>query len=89
MTLSLDEIVDRLDRHGQRATYGAVAQLLGRSPRGLLRDRERARKFTWIVNRGTGLPSGYADDQIDPRVPGSGPVLATGAELRAWLERVQ
>lgn len=88
MTLTLDEIVDRLDQHGQRATYGAVATLLGQSPRGLLRDRERGRKFSWIVNRGTGLPTGYPDDQLDPRMRDSGPVIGTDAELREWLERV-
>jgi hypothetical protein len=88
MSLTLDEIVDRLDRHGQRATYGAVARLLGQSPRGLLRDRERGRKYTWIVNRTTGLPTGYADDQLDPRLRESGPVIATDGELRQWLERV-
>jgi hypothetical protein len=37
------------------------------------------------VNRETGLPSGYADHQIDPRLPASGPVLANHAELQAWL----
>jgi len=88
MTFSLDEIVDRLDQHAQRATYGAVAGLLGQSPRGLLRDHERGRKYTWIVNRNTGLPTGYPDDQVDPRVRDSGPVIATDGELREWLERV-
>ena len=31
-TMSLEEIVDLLDRHGRRATYGAVASVLGHSP---------------------------------------------------------
>jgi hypothetical protein len=30
--LSLDDIVDRLDKYRQRATYGAVGGLLGRDP---------------------------------------------------------
>ena len=85
--MSLDEIVDLLDQHGQRATYGAVAAVVGHSPRSLLKGRERGRRFSWIVNRETGLPSGYAEDQIDPRLPASGPVLANHAELQAALER--
>ena len=84
--MSLDEIVELLDQHGRRATYGAVARLLGHSPRSLLRGRERARQFSWIVNRETGLPTGYPDDQIDPRLKVSGPVLATDGELREWLK---
>jgi len=85
--MSLDEIVDVLDRHGRRATYGAVAALLGHSPRSLLRGRERGRKFSWIVNRETGLPTGYPEDQIDPRLKESGPVIVSDGELRTWLKQ--
>ena len=85
LALSLDRIVDLLDQHGQRATYGAVARLVGHSPRSLLKGRDRGRRYSWIVNRETGLPSGYTEDQIDPRLPASGPVLAGHAELQAWL----
>ena len=84
--MSLEDIVDALDRHGKRATYGAVARLLGHSPRSLLRGRERGRRFSWIVNRGTGLPTGYPDEQMDPRLKDSGPVITSDGELRKWLE---
>ena len=85
LALSLDQIVDLLDQHGQRATYGAVARLVGHSPRSLLKGRERGRRYSWIVNRETGRPSGYAEDQIDPRLSDSGPVIASETELQAWL----
>jgi len=85
LALSLDQIVDLLDQHAQRATYGAVARLVGHSPRSLLKGRDRGRKYSWIVNRDTGLPTGYTPEQIDPRLPDSGPVLGTDAELQAWL----
>ena len=85
LALSLDQIVDMLDQHGQRATYGAVARLVGHSPRSLLKGRERGRRYSWIVNRETGRQSGYAEDQIDPRLANSGPVIATDTELQAWL----
>ena len=84
--MSLEEIVDLLDRHGRRATYGAVAAVLGHSPRSLLRGRERGRRFSWIVNRETGMPTGYSEELIDPRLKESGPVIATDGELRTWLE---
>lgn len=85
LALSLDQIVDLLDQHAQRATYGAVARLVGHSPRSLLKGRDRARKYSWIVNRETGLPTGYSPEQIDPRLPDSGPVIANDDELQAWL----
>ena len=84
--MSLEEIVDLLDRHGRRATYGAVAAVLGHSPRSLLRGRERGRRFSWIVNRETGMPTGYSEELIDPRLKESGPVIVTDGELRTWLE---
>ena len=84
--LSLDQIIDLLHQHGQRATYGAVARLVGHSPRSLLKGRDRAQRCSWIVNRETGLPTGYPDDLIDPRLRDSGPVIATDAELSRWLE---
>lgn len=83
---SLDQIVDLLDTHGQRATYGAVARLVGTAPRSLLKARERGRRYSWIVNRTTGLPTGYGPDQIDPRLAASGPVIETDAQLRTWLK---
>jgi len=52
----------------------------------LLKGRERGRRFSWIVNRETGMPTGYPDDQIDPRLKDSGPVIASDGELRQWLE---
>jgi hypothetical protein len=85
-SLSLDQIVDLLDQHGQRATYGAVARLVGHSPRSLLKGRDRGRRYSWIVNRGTGLPTGYTDDQIDPRLRDSAAVIRTDTELQQWLE---
>jgi hypothetical protein len=84
--LSLDEIVEVLDQHGQRATYGAVAKLLDQSPRSLLKGRDRGRRYSWVVNRETGLPTGYEEDQIDPRLRESPPALGTDVQLRTWLE---
>jgi hypothetical protein len=58
--LSLDEIVELLDRHRQRATYGVVADYLGRPPAFLMSGIERAPRYSWVVNRKTLCPTGYA-----------------------------
>ena len=88
LKLSLDEIVELLDRHAQRATYGAVAKLTGDSPRSLLKGRDRGRTYSWIVNRQTGKPTGYQDDQLDPRLVGSNPVIDDADALQRWLDHV-
>lgn len=56
--LSLDDILDILGRHHQRATFGAVAGVLGREPRSLFNGYTRTPKTAWVVNRATGLPTG-------------------------------
>jgi hypothetical protein len=83
---SLEEIVELLDRNAQRATYGAVAKLTGNAPRSLLKGRDRGRNYSWIVNRQTGKPTGYKDDQIDPRLADSQAVIDDADELQRWLD---
>jgi hypothetical protein len=83
---SLDGIVELLDRHAQRATYGAVAKLTGNSPRSLLKGRDRGRNYSWIVNRQTGKPTGYKDDQIDPRLADSAKAIDDADALQRWLD---
>ena len=83
---SLEDIVELLDRHAQRATYGAVAKLTGNAPRSLLKGRDRGRSYSWIVNRQTGKPTGYHDHQIDPRLAGSRPVIDDADALQRWLD---
>lgn len=81
----LDTILDQLDQFHQRATYGAVAAVVNSSPRSLMTGRERNPKSSWIVNRGTGKPTGYSDDQIHPEIGERAKILDTPESLRAWL----
>ena len=83
---TLDGIVEQLAQHHQRATYGAVAALLGRPPRSLMQGRGRAPQFCWIVSAGTRMPTGYAPEERDPRLEERPEVLANEESLRAWLE---
>lgn len=89
--LSLDEIIDVLHQHGQRATYGAVGEYLGLIAREVGRrmgERECSFRCSWIVKKETGRPAypRYSRrDQIDPRLWNSPAPLATGDGLRAFL----
>ena len=84
-THTLDDIIAALNEHQQRATYSAVAALVGESPRLLMHKRPRAQENSWIVSKATGRPTGYMDTDIHPQLTENETVLSTREELVAWL----
>lgn len=82
---AFDDIVDLLDRHRQRATYGAVGAIIGRPPRYLMGGRPRDYRHSWIVNRLTGLPTGYGPADMHPELLSRSEVLHTSQQLEDWL----
>jgi hypothetical protein len=86
--ITLDEILDALSRGRQRATYGAVAALLDRAPRTLMKGRDRDQRHSWVVNNNNGQPTGYSPDQIHPDLCEHPEVLSTREDLLRWLEAV-
>jgi hypothetical protein len=95
--LSLDGIVAKLDRGTQRATYGAVAQLVGALPRGLMSGRRKSFQDSWIVAATTsqdsrrGWPTGYTENQIHSEClrqiyEGGDSIIEDGQVLRKWLD---
>jgi len=85
VTWTLDTILDLLEQHHQRATYGAVAGLLGTGPNILLAGRPRNPRHSWIVNRQTGEPTGYTEQDIDPHLREQKQILNSSATLAEWL----
>jgi len=83
---TLDSVLDALNRHHQRATYGAVAGLLGKKPRSLLQGRKRDWRHSWVVNQDTGMPSEYSSPMIHPSIAEHAYILATEDELEEWLK---
>jgi hypothetical protein len=82
---SVSTIAELLDRYHQRATYGALAELLGTSPRSVMQGYKRNWRHSWIVNQNDGLPSEYHELQRHPKLLEREHILATAAELREWL----
>lgn len=85
--VSLDEVLDALDRFHQRATYGAVAGVIGRPPVSVLKDRPRNQRHSWVVNQETGMPTGYLPEELHPALTSQVRVMRTAPELRTWLAR--
>lgn len=81
----MDQIIDTLDRARQRATYGAVAAIVGTAPRTLMSGRERDQRHSWVVSRKNGQPTGYEPGQMHPELMRSERVIETREELEHWL----
>jgi hypothetical protein len=84
-THHLDGILAALDHHHQRATYSAVAALVGATPRTLMHGRPREAGNSWIVSKTTGRPTGYPEDAIHPQLTANETILHTREELATWL----
>lgn len=82
---TLDTILDLLHEHRRRATYGAVAKVVNKSPTFLMAGRLRDPRHSWVVNRRTGMPTGYEPEQIHPEISGNPEVIQTAEELSEWL----
>jgi hypothetical protein len=82
----LDRIIDVLDKHGQRATYGAVAGVLERPARFLMQGLQRNPRNSWVVAADSLRPSGYSADETHPSLTANDKVLMTAEELLAWLK---
>jgi hypothetical protein len=84
--MSLDQVLDALDRGHQRATYGAVASFLGEAPRTLMKNRTRDPRHSWVVSSQTNEPTGYTPDLLHPALREHEQVLKNKDELERWLE---
>jgi hypothetical protein len=83
------DIVERLERHRQPATYGAVAGVVEGNYRTVMSRQEKNHRNSWVVNKVLGLPTGYGPEQIHPEL--STAVRATGVidtpeALDVWLQ---
>ena len=82
---TVDSILTELRRFKQRATYGAVAAVLKKTPRKLMEGRDRETGDSWIVSSASGLPTGYTEEQTDPEIKSRASILRSPADLEAWL----
>ena len=83
---SVESILELLQRYHQRATYGAVAALVGSTPRNVMKGRPRDPLHSWVVNQGTGRPSDYPVAMIHPSLEERPKILSTEKELATWLQ---
>jgi alkylated DNA nucleotide flippase Atl1 len=83
---TLVEILHYLDETQVRATYGAVAEVIGVVARSIgTRLAPRRVEASWVVNAWTGLPTDYATEELHPALLRSSDVITTGEDLRRRL----
>ena len=85
LDMQMDQILSALDAASQRASYGAVAALLGKTPRTLMKGRARDQQHSWVVNRRSGLPTGYDATQLHPALLEHDHVIDSRDELVQFL----
>ena len=89
LSAGLQDILDCLNDSETRATYGAVAAVVGGIPQAIgQRLGPRRIEASWIVNASSGMPTGYATDQIHPALSGS-TIIRSGGALRERLRQWQ
>jgi alkylated DNA nucleotide flippase Atl1 len=82
----VERVLEVLQREKTRCTYGALAELIGASPRdvGVFLDPKRP-EASWVVNKKTGMPTGYKSFQIHPELQTYERVIERGEELKRLL----
>lgn len=84
---NLQVILDYLNKTKTRCTYGALAEVLGVSPRsvGPLLGRRRP-EASWVVNTKTGEPTGYLKSEKHTDLFTNDEIIQSASELRRVLE---
>jgi alkylated DNA nucleotide flippase Atl1 len=87
----LEDIIRFLNAEQIRATYGAVADLVGGIPRGvgarLTRLYARSPEASWVVNESSGLPTGYQVHERHAALFRRTEIIRSGSELERRLAR--
>jgi len=85
--MDLKDILDLLNSFKQRATYGAIAKILGTSARSLMSPYPRKPRYSFVVRKNTHLPTGYVATEMHSNLLDRPHVLDDEQSLRAWLRR--
>lgn len=92
-THELRDIVRFLNDAQVRATYGAVAELVGGIARGiggrLTALYSRSPEASWVVSAESGMPTGYAASERHPALLNKTEIIGSGRELEQRMARWQ
>ncbi len=78
-------ILNTLDHHHQRATYGAVAGIVGVLARSVMSGQPKTPRNSRVLSVRTKMPTGYSDTERHAAMEERRIVLETPNQLREWL----
>ena len=79
---TLDDVLTFLNEEQIRATYGAVGEVIGVSPKALGTSLgPRRPEASWVVSAENGLPADYDQTDWHPALLSRGEIIASGREL--------
>lgn len=78
-------IIAILERHSQRATYGAVGDYVGLPARSVMQGEPKNGRNAWVVAKKTGRPSGYPDEILPASLDANPMIIGTAVDLETWL----
>ena len=92
-THELQDIIRFLNDAQVRATYGAVAELVGGIARGigarLTTLYSRSPEASWVASAESGVPTGYAASERHPALLNKTEIISSGRELEQRIARWQ
>ena len=88
MGYTVDDILEALNKHQVRATYSAVAALLGVHQRRVSQLLGNRRPYaSWVVAKSTGMPTGYLKANLHKELQSKPTTIEEPDRLIALLER--
>nr|AAS92966.1 hypothetical protein [uncultured bacterium] len=81
----LEDVVSRLARHSQRATYGAVGGVVGRIARSVMSGQPKTPANSFVVSASSGEPTGYTQSERHTSLRARASVISSAAALAVWL----
>jgi len=87
MSYTIDDILEALNKHQIRATYSAVAALLGVHQRRVSQLLGNRRPFaSWVVAKSTGMPTGYLKANLHKELQSNPNVIGNPDDLLGLLD---
>jgi len=84
--MEIQDIAERLQRYSQHATYGAIAEAVGGTARGIgQRLGVPSLRNSYVVNKQSRQPTGYPPHLIETMCTKNMRLISIGAELIVWL----
>ena len=86
MSEKVERVLAALQHEKVRCTYGALADYIGANPRHISTYLSPKRpEASWVVNKKTGLPTGYEPFQMHPDLQAQEKVIDQGKGIEQLL----